>query len=272
MPEEFEVVVAENRRLLGEIRELRARVAALESSRWWRAHPRLAVRRLRRREAPAEPTPAPEPAVTAGDDQLIARFHREILDRGSFHDDEFSVNIPSWEPVMRELDGRGARLLEIGSFEGMSAAFLLWRLPDARITCIDTFAGGPSFAVRGADVSGLEATFDRNLRLVGDRVRKLVGDSGHVLRELLETGERFDLVFVDGSDLALDVLVDACLSWQLLAPGGFMIFDNYRWRSPLGEDRLLQPAPAIDAFLDLVSDHCELVRKEKQAIVRRLAD
>jgi len=40
-------VVQENDRLTKEMRELRARVAAVESSRWWRLHPRVALQRLR---------------------------------------------------------------------------------------------------------------------------------------------------------------------------------------------------------------------------------
>jgi predicted O-methyltransferase YrrM len=271
MPDDLQVVVAENRRLLEEVRELRARVIAFESSRWWRLHPRGVLRRLN----PPPPSPSAQPVATpaaapAAVDPLTAGFRADVIERGSFRADGFSVNIPTLEPFLKELERREARILEIGSFEGMSATYFIWRLRDARITCIDTFAGGSSYAARGEDVSALEAAFDRNVSLVDRaRVRKLVGDSAHVLLELLEDGERFDLVYVDGSDLALDVMVDACLSWQLLGPGGFIVFDNYRWRSPLGEDPLLQPGPAIDAFLDLVADHCELVSKKKQAIARR---
>ena len=53
------------------------------------------------------------------------------------------------------------------------------------------------------------------------RVRKLVGDSKHVLADLHDEGARFDFVYVDGSHLALDVLVDAALSWHLLASTDF---------------------------------------------------
>ena len=45
MDEVLEQVVAENRRLRKEVKTLRARVAAVESSRWWRLHPRFALRR-----------------------------------------------------------------------------------------------------------------------------------------------------------------------------------------------------------------------------------
>jgi predicted O-methyltransferase YrrM len=272
MPAEFDIIVAENRRLVREVKELRSRVDALESSRWWRLHPRLFLGRFGGRAVAAEVAPErpPEPTPSA-EDGLTARFRSEVIAHGSFRSDMVSGNFAHWEPILEQLDGKSARVLEIGSFEGMSACYFLWRLPDAQVTCIDTFAGGPSFAARGSDVSGIEAAFDRNVALVGaDRVRKLVGPSTQHLPELLREDAKFDLIFVDGSDLALDVLVDASLSWQMLGPDGHLIFDNYVWRSPLGEDPLLQAAPAVDAFLELVGAHCEVSFSAQEVILRKL--
>ena len=277
MPAELDILATENRRLLREVKDLRARVTAVESSRWWRVHPRLLVRRIRASFArpnehqPLEASATPEPS-SASKDGSLARFREEVVARGSFRSDMVSGRFPTWEPYLRELEGRAARILEIGSFEGMSACYFLWRLRDARLTCIDTFTGGASFAARDTDLSGIEAAFDRNVALVdGGRVRKLVGRSVDHLVELVREGAQFDLVFVDGSDLALDVLVDAALSWQLLAPGGLMIFDNYLWRSPLGEDPLFHPTPAIDAFVELIGNHCDVLVKDSQVILRRAA-
>jgi predicted O-methyltransferase YrrM len=275
MPAEFDIVAAENRRLVREVKELRERADALESSRWWRMHPRLMLRRLQAHSSTRDrdsvpPTAEPE-ATPTHRDELTARFMADVVARGSFRSDMVSGNFAIWEPILKQLDGRGARILEIGSFEGMSACYFLWRLPDAHVTCIDTFAGGPSFAALGTDVSGLEAAFDRNVALVdGSRVRKLPGTSTEHLPSLLKEDKPFDMVFIDGSDLALDVLVDAALSWQLLEPDGYLIFDNYVWRSPLGEDPLFHPAPAVDAFLNLVGDHCEVSYEAQEVIVRRI--
>ena len=44
-------IVQENQRLQKELRQLRARVHAVESSRWFRLHPRLALQRLRQRSS-----------------------------------------------------------------------------------------------------------------------------------------------------------------------------------------------------------------------------
>jgi O-methyltransferase len=47
MTDDVERIIGENDRLSKEVRQLRARVAAVESSRWWRLNPRVALRQLR---------------------------------------------------------------------------------------------------------------------------------------------------------------------------------------------------------------------------------
>ena len=270
--EQLEIVGAENKRLLEEVRQLRARVAAFESSRWWRLHPRFALGRLwthqRADRSVAEPvTGTPDPPELT---HLTERFRAEVVARGSFSQDWFTGHIPSWDPVLRALEGRPSNILELGSFEGLSACFLLWRLPEARVTCVDTFAGSPEHSLKGVHRAGLEDVFDRNIGLVdGARVRKIAGRSADVLLALGRSDQRFDLVYVDASHFALDVIVDASLAWPLVVPGGILVFDDYEWRSPLGEDPLLVPAPAVDAFLGLVGRHCEVMATGAQAIVRK---
>ena len=53
-----------------------------------------------------------------------------------------------------------------------------------------------------------------------------MGASHPALLVLIDQRRRFDFVYVDGSHLALDVLVDAALAWRLLSPGGVLVFDE----------------------------------------------
>jgi len=91
-----------------------------------------------------------------------------------------------------------------------------------------------------------------------------------VLPRLATDGERFDLIYLDGSHFGLDVLVDAAVSWQLLENGGFLVFDDYLW-AELGDDPLLRPRPAIDAFLAFVEGKYELLFAHEQVAVRKRA-
>jgi hypothetical protein len=49
----------------------------------------------------------------------------------------------------------------------------------------------------------------------------------------------------------------------MLEDEGFLLFDDYLW-AELGEDPLLRPRPAIDAFLSLVEGKYELLFAHEQ--------
>lgn len=269
MHRDAEMLVRDVQRLTSEVERLRARVDAFERSRWWRLHPRFFLRRSPREDNEPGPTgeiPSP-PTSPSEHDHLETRFRAEVLEKGAFTHHWFMHQIVPWELLLRELDGRSARLLEIGSFEGLSTCYLLRRLRDARVTCIDTFAGSVEYAVEEIDLSTLEEVFRRNVRLVdASRVEVIVDDSRKGLLGLVAESRRLDLVFVDGSHIASDVLVDAALSWQVLEDGG--VFDDYRWEM-IGTDPLLRSGPAIDAFLELVKGKYELLRRDVQLAVRK---
>jgi hypothetical protein len=261
-------IFQENRRLRGEV----DRLSMIESSRWWRLHPRLNLRRARAALQKDTPPAAVGPPAAkmptkrkSGRADLRSRFREEVVERGTFSHDWFTGKIEAWEPIMEALESRNAQALEIGSFEGLSACYLLWRLPDSHVTCVDTFAGSVENIV-GRDLpdEGLESAFETNVASVdASRVRKLVGDSKHVLIDLNSEGARFDFVYVDGSHHALDVLVDAALSWSVLEVDGF------RW-SAFGDDRLLRPGAAIDCFLTLVDEKHELVFRGSQLALKKI--
>lgn len=261
-------LIREVQRLSSELREVRQRADAYERSRWMKLHPRFLLQRaLPTKSAAAAPsTPTPDARLT---DELVQRFRKEVVEPGSFTQDGFTLSMRAWEPLFLELEGTTARMLEIGSYEGMSACYALWRLPDAHITCVDTFEGSPEDLVVDVDLATLGEVFEKNIALVdASRVRTLVGDSRRVLLELVEAGERFDLVYVDGSHVALDVLVDSAYAWQLLRTGGFLVWDDYEWAA-LGMDPLLRPGVAIDRFLDLVDGKYELQRRYMQVVIRK---
>ena len=266
-------IFQENHRLRAEL----DRLSTIESSRWWRLHPRLnlrrgraALRKHRRSVAPDAPTAMTPGRRTLDRDDLRDRVRAEVVEPSTFSHDWFTGNIETWEPMMKALESRKARILEIGSYEGLSACYLLWRLADAHVTCVDTFLGSVENIV-GRDLpdAGLESVFDTNVAsLDASRVRKLVGDAKHVLVDLNAEGAGFDLVYVDGSHQALDVLVDAALSWSMVAVGGFLVFDDYRWAA-FGQDPLLRPGVAIDCFLALVDGKYELVFKDSQLALKK---
>lgn len=111
--------------------------------------------------------------------------------------------------------------LEIGSFEGASAVWLMDNAPNLVLTCVDTFM--PGFD----DITGkYEQRFDRNVAEYGKRIKKRKGYSRDVLRHLPK-GSKFDLIYIDGDHSYEGALSDAQLAYPLLKKGGIMIFDDY---------------------------------------------
>lgn len=170
--------------------------------------------------------------------------------------DWFSNHIPAWDGILAQLSPR--RVLEIGSYEGLSTTYIIERCASfgpLQIDCVDTWAGAVDLPP-GA-MAGVEARFDANIKLAIDRAaapvsfRKIKKRSAPALAGLIAAGEEpFDLIYVDGSHTAADVMIDAVLAFQLLRVGGVMIFDDYLWsmEPALSVDPLNMPKPAIDAF------------------------
>jgi predicted O-methyltransferase YrrM len=168
----------------------------------------------------------------------------------------------AWEHLIPQIKPR--RILEVGSFEGASACFLIQHLgkeQDLELHCVDTWEGGVEHQERGFNMSAVETRFKKNVEVAKASVShkvKLVahkGSSDICLASLLSQGKRnyFDFVYIDGSHQAPDVLCDAVLGFRLLKIGGVMAFDDYLWAEslPQGKDPLRCPKPAIDAFVNL---------------------
>ena len=167
----------------------------------------------------------------------------------AFSADWFSNNIPVWERLFAPLRGQpNLQILEIGSFEGRSACWLLEYIltgEGASLDCVDTFMGSMETAASGIDTAGLLECFKENTRPWEARVTAHIGLSEAVLPAL---DKLFDVIYIDGSHTAKDTLTDAVMAWRLLKVGGLMIFDDYEWKLYAEEE--LNPKLGIDTFLN----------------------
>ncbi len=105
-------------------------------------------------------------------------------DGKQFHTDWTSWHFPNWMRLLTPFRDRPARMLEIGSWEGRSAIFFLNYLPQVRLTCVDTFAGGQEHqeaaartAEEAAMLAGVEARFDANTSVFSTRLEKVKASS-----------------------------------------------------------------------------------------------
>lgn len=185
-----------------------------------------------------------------------------------FSFDWFSENVPRWTEWFDGLKGQpDLSVLEVGCFEGQATCWLLDHVltgRNSRITVVDSFQGGHDHAAHGISFAQTEATFRANIAMHASRVDVIKGLSQEVLRRLAGP---FDVVYIDGSHVAADVLEDAVLGFRLLKPGGLLIFDDYEWDAY--PDPALNPRLAIDAFLEVYRGHYELVGRGYQVAIRK---
>ncbi|CAB3774322.1 class I SAM-dependent methyltransferase [Paraburkholderia humisilvae] len=191
---------------------------------------------------------------------------------------------PVWDQLIPQINP--SRLLEVGSYEGASACYLIQALGVSKsieLYCVDTWEGGVEHQQAGIPMSDIEVRFDQNVREVCARVPlpvevvKCKGCSDRVLAQLLVEGKQgyFDFIYIDGSHQAPDVLCDAVLGFRLLKIGGVIVFDDYLWREHAvpESDPLRCPKPAIDAFTNLYFRKLDIFRAPLyQLYARKLTD
>lgn len=191
-----------------------------------------------------------------------SRIHSGDAPGYTFSTDWFTHHIPTWEKYLDRFKGQPRiHYLEIGVFEGRSALWMLENIlthPSARLTGIDTFPGD------------LKERFLANVRTAGfgEKVTVIAGRSQRELRRL--PLDSFDIIYIDGSHAADEVLADAVLSWALLKPGGIVIFDDYAWARDVFPNEL-RPQVAIDAFLETHKIFLDILYRDTQVLVRKRA-
>lgn len=198
--------------------------------------------------------------------------------------DWFDAARPIWDSLLPQLDAR--LVLEIGSYEGASACYLidvLSRKAPLEIHCIDHWNGGDEHRAAGVDMARVEQRFLRNTAIsiahsafpVDLHVHK--GSSESRLGALLsrQPKPQFDFIYVDGSHQAADVLLDASMAFRLLRVGGVMVLDDYLWHETLAGNRdpLAVPKMAIDAFINCHFNRVRMVSAPLyQVFLQKLAD
>jgi hypothetical protein len=178
-----------------------------------------------------------------------------------FAEDWFTPYIPLWEETLAHLKGKpNVNYLEIGVYQGRSLIWMLENIltdPSSQASAVDIFDGT------------YYKIFLENLEMGGfaEKVTIIKGYSQLELRKL--PLDSFDVIYIDGSHVASDVLIDAALSWDLLKVGGVMIFDDYEWlRESL--PAISRPEIAIDAFMEVFQPRIEVLHKGYQVVIKKI--
>ena len=174
-------------------------------------------------------------------------------------------------------------MIEVGCFEGQSTCYFLNTFlshEKSKIYCIDTFSD--SIEHSNEEKNNLYNKFIDNIKTTNNEDKVIIkkGHSFNKLCELNIQNIKADIIYIDGSHTASDVLADAVLSWKCCKIGGFIIFDDYLWDNLAHWKRsntvniLDSPKIAIDSFVNIHFDKLELCRgwTSYQFIIRKLKE
>jgi predicted O-methyltransferase YrrM len=167
-----------------------------------------------------------------------------------FTTDWFQHRVHLFSRFLRPLCEQPLTYLEIGIFEGQSFTWMLDNIltnSDSRAIGVDPFVD-----------DALYERFTHNLHLSPGRgkAKVLKGFSREILAAL--KNEMFDVIYIDGSHVAKDVMVDLIEGFRLLKTNGIMFVDDYalgRGQFPLE----LRPEPAVKAFLTFYRSDVEVL-------------
>lgn len=199
-----------------------------------------------------------------------------------FTTDWFSHNKDNFDLALSTIaaTSKTPEILEIGSFEGRSAIYMLETLPSCNVTCVDTFQGSMEHSEK--EKENLLSRFLKNVQSFIDakRLSVFVGDSKQVLSEFHvrpDVKKLFDLIYVDGDHTSAGVINDLVRAWEILRPGGILIMDDYLWSIGVempdkSKVQLMQQMPftAINFFLQAYWGKYQVLRMGYQVMIQKL--
>lgn len=192
--------------------------------------------------------------------ELVAGSTEEIAARYGGGEGWWRQDLLAWQMLFGNAL-QPVKVLEIGAGQGASANLLLDLLfshRNSEIHCIDPYDDADGVAHR--------ATFEMNGEKSGnlERLRLYEGLPREVLAWMIaEEGywKSFDFIHLASSTEATSTLADACQAWELLKPGGVMVFNSCPGRDGWS---------GVEAFLNVFENRLEPILEGQQRAVRKI--
>lgn len=175
----------------------------------------------------------------------------------------FQRNIFFLDKFLHDFKSKNNKILEIGSFEGISAIYFIKNFQNSYLTCVDPFTGSDEHDYI-KDKNILEKNFDFNLNEFNDKFEKVKNKSENYFNS---NQNMFDIIYIDGSHEYFDVYNDAISSFKFCKKGGCLIFDDYFWTFYKNEKN---PLLAINKFYSENKKSLKLLFLGQQIIFKKL--
>jgi predicted O-methyltransferase YrrM len=183
-----------------------------------------------------------------------------------------------FEDVLSLLRYKKVKILEIGTFTGISFIAFLKYLPKSVGTVIDRWKNYQEKIIdrkveilKDMEEKNIEQIFKNNIisAEVKDKTRILKGSSDKMLLQLINEGENFDFVYVDGNHNPFNTYLDCKLSWEMINNEGIMGIDDYFYNYDLIEIEN-QPKLGINKFLEEIEGEYKYLHKGYRIFIQKI--
>ena len=194
--------------------------------------------------------------------------YQKITCGTEFTADWFTGNIPFWVDAFQSLpvskSNTCLRILEIGSFEGRSALFFISMFDRVLIDCVDSWLGSDEHGAE-EQLDTLHDRFVQNTRVYSSSITTHRMTSAEFF--IVSDHSDYDLVYVDGSHRASDVLLDLVEGFNRLKIGGILMIDDYLWKHY--DNRYDNPCIAVNTFCRVYRTKFRFLRVGYQVYVQK---
>ena len=159
----------------------------------------------------------------------------------------------NWLIQMPDLLNKDCITLEIGALHGAASCFMLDKY------CKKT---GRHIII---DIN-VSDYIDKNLAPYAHQTNYLLGESSEMMRTIAK--ESVDLVYIDGSHMAKNVLEDSVNAFYTLKNNGYIVWDDYGWG--LTAESHCQPKTGIDAFIHAYGKYLKIKSVGWQVIAQKI--
>ena len=175
-----------------------------------------------------------------------------------------------WDKNLLYMKGNPIKILEIGIGKGETmekfTQIFLESNKKAEYYGIHTFKKDLDSDQSITDIKKI-VNSKKEHSLVSNKIYIMDEDTDTLLQKYISDNIVFDIIYINSSYFAKDILLDAVLSLKLLKIDGIMLFNNYLWEKL--EPIMYSPKPAIDAILSIYKNEIVILFMGYQVIIKK---
>jgi predicted O-methyltransferase YrrM len=162
------------------------------------------------------------------------------------------------------------RFLQLGVYTGDASLWMAQNILTHKtsfVVDVDTWQGSDEDAHHEMD---FEDVFNKYMAKI-ENYKKTISPRRCSTVEFFVNGVqhiKYDFIYIDADHTTAGVLVDAELSWRILAVGGIMAFDDYTWGAEMPPQ--LTPTLGIDLFLERHEGEYETLVINSQVWIKKI--